>query len=401
MPAANGMRQRHGNRCKGGRCECPWEVFVYSKRDGKKIRKSFPTRAAAKSWRSDQLAAANRGALRVATTMTLRQAAAELLAGMRDGSIPTRTGERYKPATIRGYTEALDVRILDTPLGDRRLADIERADVQDLADRLTAGGAAASTVQNTLDPLRVIYRRAIRRDLVSIDPTDGLELRRPDGQRDRIASPAEAAALLTALPDGERALWATAFYAGLRRGELRALRWSDVDMTAKTIHVQRGWDAVEGEQAGKSRAADRRVPILDALAPELAAHKLRTKRGVSDLVFGRSAGEPFVPSTTRLRALAAWRLENKRRVAAADNRETDVELLEPITLHEARHTCASILIAAGVNAKALSVIMGHSTIAMTFDTYGHLMPGGLDEAAAAANAYLARAKGRPALALVS
>jgi integrase len=66
------------------------------------------------------------------------------------------------------------------------------------------------------------------------------------------------------------------------------------------------------------------------------------------------------------------------------------DALEPITLHEARHTCASLLIAAGVNAKALSVIMGHSTIAMTFDTYGHMMPGGLDEAAAATNAYLAR-----------
>jgi integrase len=73
------------------------------------------------------------------------------------------------------------------------------------------------------------------------------------------------------------------------------------------------------------------------------------------------------------------------------------DALEPITLHEARHTCASLLIAAGVNAKALSVIMGHSTIAMTFDTYGHMMPGGLDEAAAAVNAYLAR----PALKLVA
>jgi integrase len=65
------------------------------------------------------------------------------------------------------------------------------------------------------------------------------------------------------------------------------------------------------------------------------------------------------------------------------------------------HTCASLLIAAGVNPKALSVIMGHATIAMTFDTYGHLMPGGLDEAAAAANAYLARqAGGAPMLAVV-
>jgi integrase len=136
------------------------------------------------------------------------------------------------------------------------------------------------------------------------------------------------------------------------------------------IHVQRGWDAVEGEQGGKSHAADRRVPILDVLVPELAAHKLRTKRGAEDLVFGRTAADPFVPSTTRSRALRAWEVENERRTA--DSRESD--RLAPITLHEARHTCASILIAAGVNAKALSVIMGHSTIATTFDTYGHLMP---------------------------
>ncbi|HEY4897473.1 MAG TPA: tyrosine-type recombinase/integrase [Solirubrobacteraceae bacterium] len=76
-------------------------------------------------------------------------------------------------------------------------------------------------------------------------------------------------------------------------------------------------------------------------------------------------------------------------------------LLSPISLHEARHVCASVLIAAGVNAKALSVIMGHSTIAMTFDTYGHLMPGGLDEAAAATNAYLARLTDGPTLRLVA
>lgn len=77
------------------------------------------------------------------------------------------------------------------------------------------------------------------------------------------------------------------------------------------------------------------------------------------------------------------------------------DALEPITLHEARHTCASLLIAAGVNAKALSVIMGHSTIAMTFDTYGHQMPGGLDEARTATDAYLAQLADGPRLRLVA
>ncbi len=378
---ATGVRQRHGNGCNGkGRCDCPWRAEVYSKRDGRKLRKTFPTQAAAKGWRADKLSAANRGKLRVLTTVALREASAELLAGMRDGSIPTRTGARYKPATIRGYDEAMTLRVLPT-LGDKRLSDIERADVQDLADTLTGEGLSASTVQNTLDPLRVIYRRAIRRDLVSTDPTEGLELRAPDGKRDRIATPDEAVSLLAALPDSERALWACAFYAGLRRGELRALRWSDVDLPARVIHVQRGWDAVEGEQDGKSAAADRRVPILELLAPEIAAHRLRTRGDGDALVFGRTATDIFIPSTVRSRALKAW----------------EKAKLQPIGLHEARHTCASILIAAGVNAKALSVIMGHATISMTFDVYGHMMPGGLEAAAASANAYLAADRKRPAL----
>ena len=155
---------------------------------------------------------------------TLREAAEAFLAGARDGSIPDRSGRRYKPATLRGYERALRLRVLPV-LGDARLSDIARADVQDLADRLTAEGLSASTVQNTLDPLRKIFDRAVRRDLVVVDPTEGLELRRPDGKRDRIASPAEAAALLAALPDAEHALYATAMYAGLapRRAARAAL----------------------------------------------------------------------------------------------------------------------------------------------------------------------------------
>jgi integrase len=71
--------------------------------------------------------------------------------------------------------------------------------------------------------------------------------------------------------------------------------------------------------------------------------------------------------------------------------------LEPIGLHEARHTFASLMIAAGVNAKALSMIMGHATIAITFDVYGHLMPGGEDEARERVDGYLERLDGGPRL----
>jgi integrase len=285
-----------------------------------------------------------------------------------------------------------------------RLSDVERRDVQELANRLTSEGLSASTVQNTLDPLRVIYRRAIRDEEVTADPTERLELRRPDGRRERIADPAEAAALIAAIPEGERALWACAFYAGLRRGELRALRWGDVDLPARVIHVSRGWDAIEREQSVKSAAGNRRVPILEPLAGELAAHKLRTEGSSDALVFGRTAAEPFNPETVRRNALVAWGWQEVPNNEADGPRtilaKARDDAQQPITLHEARHTCASLLIAAGVNAKALSVIMGHATIAMTFDVYGKLMPGGLDEAAAAANAYLAGDGRRPALRLV-
>jgi len=405
---ATGVHQRHGLKCNGkGRCDCPWQASVYSKADRKKVRQNFPTRAAAKAWRDDKLGAVRRGELRVPTATTVRVAAEAFMEGAKAKAIPTASGDEYKPATLRGYRVSLNKRILPA-LGNKRLSEVRRADVQELADRLTAEGLSASTVQNTLDPLRAIYRRAIRRDEgVTVNPTQELELRRPDGKRDRIASPAEAAVLIAAVDVDERALWATAFYAGLRRGELRALRWKHIDLEARVIHVSRGWDALEGEQDTKSAAGKRKVPILDPLTAALIAHKARTGCAGDALVFGRTATDPFNPETVRRNVLAAW---GWKEVPNPDYPDAGTKMihvkaredaLEPLTLHEARHTCASLLIAAGVNPKALSVIMGHSTIAMTFDTYGHLMPGGLDEARAATDAYLARLADGPALKLVA
>ncbi len=63
--------------------------------------------------------------------------------------------------------------------------------------------------------------------------------------------------------------------------------------------------------------------------------------------------------------------------------------MEPITLHECRHTFASLMIAAGENPKAIQTFMGHATIQMTFDRYGHLMPGSRDQARARMDEYLA------------
>jgi integrase len=90
-----------------------------------------------------------------------------------------------------------------------------------------------------LVPLRAIYRRAVNRGDVALNPTSGLELPAAEGRRDRIVSREEAAALLELLPEQDRAIWTAAFFSGLRRGELRALRWQDVDFAAGLIRVDR------------------------------------------------------------------------------------------------------------------------------------------------------------------
>jgi integrase len=156
--------------------------------------------------------------------------------------------------------------------------------------------------------VRVIFRRAIRRDEIAIDPTVEIELPAVRGRRERIAGRAEAAALIDALPEAERALWATALYAGLRRGELRGLRWSDVDLAAAPalIHVRRTWDDAEGEVDVKTEAGFRTVPLTGRLRALVVEHGLTTRRGGDDLVFGRTASDPFTPTTVRTRALTAW-----------------------------------------------------------------------------------------------
>jgi integrase len=62
------------------------------------------------------------------------------------------------------------------------------------------------------------------------------------GRRDQIADPGHAAALIAALPEAEQALWATALYTGLRRGELQALTWNEIDLKHNLIHVNHSWD---------------------------------------------------------------------------------------------------------------------------------------------------------------
>jgi len=322
--------------------------------------------------------------MRAPARTTLREAAEAWFSAAGEGLIRSRSGALFKPSTLRIYRQALRDHVLQE-LGGARLSEIRVLDVQELADRLLAGGADPSTVRNAIAPLRVIFRRALARGEIAVNPTVGLELPAPRGTRDRVASPAEADELIAALHPGDRALWSTAMYAGLRRGELLALCWEDVDLTSGVIRVTRSYDPKEGAFiAPKTRAGRRTVPIAAVLRGFLIEHRLATGRS-EGLVFGATAARPFTPSNARRRVCTAWTNANKLR------RTQGLEPLEPITLHECRHTFASLMIASGVNAKALASNMGHASVTITYDRYGHLMPGNETEAAALLDAYLEHA----------
>jgi len=197
---------------------------------------------------------------------SVSEAAEELVAGMKSGRVRTRSGDVYKPSAIRSYAGALRDHVIPH-LGPTRLGDVQRRDVQRIADELLAQGRDPSTIRNALMPLRVIFRRAVEDGDVTVNPCTHLRLPAVRGRRERIASPEEAEQLLAVLPERDRAIWATALYAGLRRGELMALRWEEVDLASGVIRVERAYDDKERvEVEPKSQAGRRTVPIVGALA---------------------------------------------------------------------------------------------------------------------------------------
>jgi integrase len=365
-----GITPRHARGCRHreSRCTCSptFQAQVWDARAERRITKTFPTLAAARRWRQDAVVDVRRGDLSADRGPTLKEAADEWLEAARAGIVRNRSGELYKPSAIRGYEQNLRKRVLPD-LGHERLREITLPRLQRLVDRLAADGVAAATITTTVTPLRAIYRRARQLGDVQNNPVTGISVPSVNRRQERFATVDQVEAMLDKLEAAkDRTLWATALYAGLRRGELFALRREDVDLAAGVLHVRRGWDQEVGEVAPKSAQGRRKVPVPAALRDRLLEY----------LMDGPAEGRIFI----------GLRESYVRGREAAD----DAKVERP-TLHDCRHGYASLMIAAGVNVKALSTFMGHANIRITLDQYGHLLPGAEDEAAGLLDAFLARA----------
>ena len=291
LPA--GIRARHRAGCpahQGNECRCDpgFEASIYSKRDAKKIRRTFDKPGDAKRWINEQRKVRDDGALLAPARISFRDAAERFLKMAEAGGILNRSGDAYKPSAVRSYRTSLERHVLPH-LGHVRLSEVTRGQLQRLVARWQEQGQSASTIGNTINSVRALYSNAdlLTSGAIATNPTRDLRLPARRGKRDRIASPEEASLLLAALPEQERALWATAFYAGLRRGELRGLDWQSVNLAAGTITVCASWDDHEGEITPKSRAGNRTVPIIARLRDLLTEHAIITGRKTG-LVFGSS-----------------------------------------------------------------------------------------------------------------
>lgn len=398
-----GVEVRHQTRCtkkknKRARCNCvpSHRAWISDKKNDTLIKLPWTkNKDQAENERRDLEAALKKGTLNAAATEVPEIPLLEdfalnvFIPGILDGSILAKGGERYKGGVARGYRGALQREILTAPeLKDKRLDQICRADLKKIVKRMLKDGYAAWTIHNTINPLRALLRHAVDDEILDPDFRDpATRLGIPKGARRKVVTeatgakgemvirgPREIIEMIDVLPVNDRGMFATGALAGLRRGELRALQIRHVDLKHNVIRARFGWDDCDGQIALKSDSSDRDVPILKALRPYLVAHLATLDPATPDDApfFGVNRRGTIDPDKYMAHVREVWTAHG----------------ITWLQLHDARHSFASMMIASGANIKQISRIMGHSSITLTLDTYGHLLPGSEQEAADKMDAWL-------------
>ena len=358
-------RRRFGNSRKlpSGR----YQASYYHPDSGERIvaPQTYATAADARAWLSTVEADLARGELLDPRLSRRRfdEWATEWVAGL-----------HVKPKTKVGYESALRVHVLPA-FGDRPVGSITYRDCKAFVDGLLQTGLAPGTVGDARKILRLVLEEALRADAIRRNPAS--KLRVPRGKRVEMVflSIEELLALADAIALPPRPnrhaqqhfpeyslLVRLVGLTGLRAGEIGALRVGRVNPLLGRIEVAESVEEVHGNLVyGETKTYTRRtVPVPASLAAELEAH-LRTRPGDPDaLVFTAANGGP-------LRHTNFYNRYYKPAVLQAG--------LDPRTrFHDLRHTAAALMINEGAHLLAVKERLGHSTIQVTADRYGHLFP---------------------------
>lgn len=271
-----------------------------------------------------------------------------------------------KPSTIRAYRCLLRAQI-GPRIGDRPVARVTTEDVERLIAALRRDGLSVKTVMNMLGFLHSIMEYSVRRGWTNTNPCRRVDRPRSDtaGSKEiHFLDGPEIEALLQAVPDDDygrvyRAVYLCAVMTGMRRGELIALRWQDVDWPAQRIRVRRNY--VNGRfGTPKSRRGSRSIPLADRLGGELdRLYQQTAYQADDDLVFANPhTGRPL-DGNALLRSF-------QRTLTSAGVRR--------VRFHDLRHTFGTRMAAAGVPMRTLQEWLGHRDFATTL-IYADYAPG--------------------------
>lgn len=265
--------------------------------------------------------------------------------------------------THRRYVNIINQQI-NPYIGHVRLSKLRLADVQRLINTL-APDYSYSTLKKVKETLGQMYKQAIRSGYVYANPTDGVQLpkatyteRQPLTENDIVK--------LSFFCKGYRhgALIMTLLYTGMRRGELLALTWDDINFTKGTISINKAVEFRNNQpyiKAPKTKKGTRTVPLPSVLLPYLQALK---ERATTNTVFVTSHGQPH--SDTSIKRLWYGFLKAYNLFLGSDGEAVK------FTMHQFRHTYATIMYRAGVDVKTAQEFLGHSSINVTLDIYTHL-----------------------------
>jgi integrase len=267
-----------------------------------------------------------------------------------------------------------------------KLAELAPASIQEFRNRLIREGRSQVMAKKVVTSLGAILaaamatRRVARNVVREQARQHRTRQRRLEKRHDKrlevgvdIPTKDEIRAVLGAAQGRWRPLVVTAVFTGLRASELRGLTWADVDLDRATLRVRQRADRWNKIGSPKSGPGQREVPLVPMAVNTLKEWHLSCPRGELDLVFPNRVGKIETLPSIHRRGLGP--------IEVAAGVSTD-KLHPKYGLHSFRHAAASLFIELGFSPKRVQALMGHSSIQMTFDTYGHLFPSKDDDAAA-------------------
>jgi len=283
------------------------------------------------------------------------------------------------PTTADGYSDIVRAHLIPE-LGRLPLSTLQPSNIQAYYARMLVagrqngkGGLSAQTVKHHHRVLHEALKYAVKHGILIRNIAEAVDPPRPDSKEMVTLEPENVHIFLDAAHDTPYyVLFYTALYTGLRRSELLGLRWRDIDLDLATLSVVQTLHHVPKKgyvfREPKTKHSRRLVDLSPSLALLLREHRANQELEkkllghmlmTDDLVFCYPDGTPLPPNS----------------VTKAFHKLAKSLGISRMRLHDLRHTHATIMLSQGVHPKVVSERLGHSSVAITLDTYSHVLPG--------------------------